>query len=178
MYLSSSNIYQPDNSINKTLQIPPLLNFDFNNSKLVLSPHNSFVIFYNDSIILNVDLKLKKIKWYQKLPEKEKFSNIQISPNNQISFIKHLNTHNEIIVLSNNNYMDYNELKIKDNIIAYKLFQIEDSNEINDIILVVNDFYQITIYKDNILQNSSTRNLIRDINNNNLIKYNTQILNI
>ena len=177
MYLSSSNIYQPDDSINKTLQIPPLLNFDFNNSKLILSPDNSFVIFYNDSIILNVDLKLKKIKWYQKLPDNEKISDVQISPNNQISFIKHLNTHNEIICLSNNNYMDYNELKIKDNIIAYKLFQIEDSNEINDIILVVNDFYQISIYKDNILQNSSSRNLIRDINNN-LIKYNTKILNI
>lgn len=177
MYLFSSNIFQSEKNINKTLQIPSLLNFDFNNSKIVLSPDNSFVIFYNESIILNVDLKLKKIKWYQKFPNNEKISNIQISPNNQISFVKHLNTHNEIIVLSNNNYMDYNELKIKDNILAYKIFQNEDSNEVNDIILVINDFYQMSIYKDNILQNSAPKNLIRDINNG-LIKYNSQILNI
>ena len=177
MYLSSSNIFQSEENINKTLQIPSLLNFDFNNSKIVLSPDNSFVIFYNESIILNVDLKLKKIKWYQKFPNNEKISDVQISPNNQISFVKHLNTHNEIIVLSNNNYMDYNELKIKDNILAYKIFQNEDSNEVNDIILVINDFYQMSIYKDNILQNSAPKNLIRDINNG-LIKYNSQILNI
>ena len=106
MYLSSSNIFQSEENINKTLQIPSLLHFDFNNSKIVLSPDNSFVIFYNESIILNVDLKLKKIKWYQKFPNNEKISDVQISPNNQISFVKHLNTHNEIIVLSNNNYMD------------------------------------------------------------------------
>ena len=177
MYLSSSNIYQADETINKLLQIPSVLNFDFNNSKLVLSPDNSFVVFYNDSIILNVDLKLKKIKWYQKLPNNEKISDVHINQNNQISFIKELDTYYEIIILSNNNYMDYNELKVRDKVLAYTIFQNEDSNEISDIILVVNDFYQISIYKDNILQKSVNRNILKDVPNG-LIQANNKILKI
>ena len=55
--------------------------------------------------------------------ENEKISDVKINSNNQISFVKKLYTHNEVIVLSNNNYMDYNELKIKENILAYKLLQ-------------------------------------------------------
>ena len=111
MYLSSSNLLEKEESINTILHIPFLINFDFNKSTPLLSPDNSFAIFYNDSIILNVDLKSKKIKWYQTFENNEKISNVQINSNNQISFIKQLDTHNEIIIQSNNNYMDYNELK-------------------------------------------------------------------
>jgi hypothetical protein len=126
MYLSYSNIFQNDENINTALHLPPMLNFDFTQSKCIISPDNSFAIFYNDSIILNVDLKSKKLNWYQKFENNEKISDIQIYPNNQISFIKKLNTHNEIIVLSNNNNMDYNELKLKENVLAFKLMQSDN----------------------------------------------------
>ena len=177
MYLSTSNILQKDDSINTTLNLPPLLNFDFNHSIPVLSPDNSFVIFYNDSIILNVDLKTKKVKWYQKFENNEKISKVQINSMNQISFIKKLYTHNEIVILSNNNFMDYNELKIKENILEYKLFQNSNSNDSSDMILVVNDYFQISLYKDNILQKSVSNNIINDIQND-LIHHNNKILHI
>ena len=177
MYLSASNIFQKEDNINNKLRIPPFLNFDFNKSNCIISPDNSFAIFYNDSIILNVDLKSKSVKWYKKFEENEKISDVQISPNNQISFVKHLNTHNEIIVLSNNNYMDYNELKIKENILAYKLLPNDNSNDINDRIIIVNDYFQISLYKYNILQKSISKNIINDVQNN-VIKYNNNILKI
>ena len=113
MYLSASNIFQKEDNINNKLRIPPFLNFDFNKSNCIISPDNSFAIFYNDSIILNVDLKSKSVKWYKKFEENEKISDVKINSNNQISFVKKLYTHNEVIVLSNNNYMNYNTLKIK-----------------------------------------------------------------
>ena len=177
MYLSSSNIFHKDESINASLQIPPLLNFDINRSISVLSPDNSFVIFYTDSAILNVDLKTKKVKWFQKFENYEKISDVQITPMNQITFIKKLNTHNEIVVLSNNNYMDYNELKLKDNISYYKFFQSANSNDPCDLILIVNDYFQISLYKDNILQNSVSRNLMADTQNQ-LFLHKNQILTI
>ena len=160
MYLSTSNILQQDESINTTLHLPLMLNFDFNQSKCIISPDNSFAIFYNDSIFLNVDLKSKNIKWYQKLDSNEKISDVQIYSNKQISFVKNLETHNEIVVLSNNNYVDYNELKLKENILTYKLMQSENSNDLNDIILIVNEFFQILLFKDNILEKSISRNII------------------
>ena len=55
MYLSS-NIFEKDDSINSILKLPFLLNFDFNKSTPLLSHDNSFALFYNDSILLNVDL--------------------------------------------------------------------------------------------------------------------------
>ena len=177
MYLSTSNILQQDESINTTLHLPLMLNFDFNQSKCIISPDNSFAIFYNDSIFLNVDLKSKNIKWYQKLDSNEKISDVQIYSNKQISFVKNLETHNEIVVLSNNNYIDYNELKLKENILAYKLMQSENSNDLNDMILIVNEFFQISLYKDNILEKSISRNIINDIQNN-LIKIKNKIINI
>ena len=177
MYLSSSNILQNNDNINTTLQIPSLLNFDFNNSNCLLSPDNSFAIFYNNSVILNVNLKTKQINWYQKFENNEKITDLQINSNNQISFIKILETHNEIVVLSNNNYTDYNELKIKDKILAYKLFQSENSNNYNDMIIVVNDFFQISLYQDNILQKSFSRNISADIKNG-LIQYKNIITKI
>ena len=177
MYLSSSNIFHKDESINASLQIPPLLNFDFNQSIPVLSPDNSFVIFYTDSILLNVDLKTKKVKWFQRFENNEKISDVQITPMNQITFVKKLNTHNEIVVLSNSNFMDYNELKLKDNILYYKFFQSANSNDSSDLILIVNDYFQISLYKDNILQRSVSRNLIDDTQNQ-LIHLKNQILSI
>ena len=175
MYLSSSNLLEKEESINTNLHIPFLLNFDFNKSTPLLSPDNSFAIFYNDSVILNVDLKTKKIKWYQTFENNEKISNVQINSNNQISFIKQLDTHNEIIILSNSNYMDYNELKLKENILSYKLFQTTYSND--EILLIVNDYFQISLYKDNILQKSISKNIISDVQNGQ-INYNNKILNI
>ena len=177
MYLSTSNILQKDESINTALHLPPMLNFDFNQSKCIISPDNSFAIFYNDFIILNIDLKTKNLKWYQKFENNEKISDVQIYPNNQISFVKTLNTHNEIVVLSNNNYIDYNELKLKEKILAYKLIPSENSNDFNDMILIVNDFFQISLYKDNILEKSISRNIIKDIQNGS-IQVNNKILNI
>ena len=177
MYLSSSNIFHKDESINASLQIPPLLNFDFNQSIPVLSPDNSFVIFYTDSILLNVDLKTKKVKWFQKFENNEKISDVQINPMNQITFVKKLNTHNEIVVLSNISFMDYNELKLKDNILYYKVFQSANSNDSSDLILIVNNYFQISLYKDNILQRSVSRNLMDDTQNQ-LIHHNNQILTI
>ena len=108
MYLSSSNILQSNSNVNTTLQIPSLLNFDFNNSNCLLSPDNSFAIFFSDSVVLNVDLKTKRINWYKKLDNNEKIADLQINSNNEISFIKKLETHNEIVVLSNNNCMNFN----------------------------------------------------------------------
>ena len=177
MYLSTSNILQKDESINTALHLPPMLNFDFNQSKCIISPDNSFAIFYNDFIILNIDLKTKNLKWYQKFENNEKISDVQIYPNNQISFVKTLNTHNEIVVLSNNNYIDYNELKLKEKILAYKSIPSENSNDFNDMILIVNDFFQISLYKDNILEKSISRNIIKDIQNGS-IQVNNKILNI
>ena len=177
MYLSASNIFQKEDNINNKLRIPPFLNFDFNKSNCIISPDNSFAIFYNDSIILNVDLKSKSVKWYKKFEENEKISDVKINSNNQISFVKKLYTHNEVIVLSNNNYMDYNELKIKENILAYKLLPNDNSNDINDIIIIVNDYFQISLYKYNILQKSISKNIINDVQNN-VIKYNNKILKI
>ena len=177
MYLSSSNIFHKDESINASLQIPPLLNFDFNRSIPVLSPDNSFVIFYTDSILLNVDLKTKKVKWFQKFENYEKISDVQITPMNQITFVKKLDTHNEIVVLSNSNCMEYNELKLKDNILYYKFFQSANSNDSSDLILIVNDYFQISLYKDNIFQRSGSRNLLDDTQNQ-LFIHKNQILTI
>ena len=177
MYLSSSNIFHKDESINASLQIPPLLNFNFNKSIPVLSPDNSFVIFYTDSILLNVDLKTKKVKWFQKFENNERISDVQITPMNQITFVKKLDTHNEIVVLSNSNCMDYNELKLKDNILYYKFFQSANSNDSSDLILIVNDYFQISLYKDNILQSSVSRNLLNDTQNQ-LFHHKNQILTI
>ena len=178
MYLSSSNILQRDDNIHTKLKLPPFLNFDFNKSNCIMSPDNSFAIFYNDSIIINIDLKSKRVKWYKKVENNEKIYNVIINSNNQISFIKKLNTHNEIIILSNNNFMEYNELKVNENIVGYKLISGDNSSDLNeDIIIIVNDWFQISLYKDNILQKSISRNIINDIQNG-LIKYNSQILNI
>ncbi len=173
MYLSS-NIYENDENINTILKIPFLINFDFNKSTPILSGDNSFVLFYNDSAIINVDLKTKKIKWYRTFDNNEKISNVQINSNNQISFVKNLYTHNEIIVLANNNCNDYTELKIKENILAYILFQSANSND--NIILIVNDYFQISLYKDNVLQKSISRNIVKDTQN--AIKINNKIIHI
>ena len=173
MYLSS-NIYENDENINTILKIPFLINFDYNKSTPILSGDNSFVLFYNDSAIINVDLKTKKIKWYRTFDNNEKISNVQINSNNQISFVKNLYTHNEIIVLANNNCNDYTELKIKENILAYILFQSANSND--NIILIVNDYFQISLYKDNVLQKSISRNIVKDTQN--AIKINNKIIHI
>ena len=177
MYLSSSNILQSNSNVNTTLQIPSLLNFDFNNSNCLLSPDNSFAIFFSDSVVLNVDLKTKRINWYKKLDNNEKIADLQINSNNEISFIKKLETHNEIVVLSNNNCMNFNELKIKENILAYKLFQSENSNDYNDMIIIVNDFFQISLYQDNLLKKNFSRNISEDIENE-LIQYKNKIVKI
>ena len=177
MYLSTSNIIQNEENINTILHIPSLLQFDFNQSKCIISPDNSFAIFFNNSIILNVDLKSKKVKWFQKFENDEEISDVQINSNNQISFIKKLDYHNEIISLSSTNCTEYNELKIKDNILAYKLFQIDNSNDVNDILLIINDLFQIFLYKDNILENSFSRNIINDMPKS-AIQINNKIINI
>ena len=123
-----------------------------------------------------MDLKTKKIKWYKSFQKNEKISNVQINIDNQISFVKKLSTHNEIITLSNNN-MNYSELKVKENILGFKPFQIPDNDDSSNMILIINDFFQISLYKDNILQKSVNRNLIKDIPNG-LVQVNNKIINI
>ena len=172
MYLSSTNIFQNNEDMNNTFQLPPFINFDFIKSHPLISPDNSFALFYDDSVLINIDLKTKKIKWYKKFPSTEKISNIQITLDNQIFFIKKLNTHNEIISLTSNN-MNYNELKIKENIIAFKPFENSDSNDI----FVINDYFGISLYKDNIMQKSISRNIINDVPNG-LIQLNNKIVTI
>jgi hypothetical protein len=44
-------------------------------------------------------------------------------------------------------------------------------------ILIVNDYFQISLYKDNILQKSISRNIIKDLQNG-LININNKIINI
>ena len=176
MYLSSSNIFQNNEDISTLLQLPSFLNFDFSKSIPLISSDKSFALFYDDSILINVDLKTKKIKWYKTFQKNEKILNVQIHPDNQISFIKKLSTHNEIITLSNNN-MNYNELKVKENILGFKLFESPDNDDPSDMVLIINDFFQISLYKDNILQKSVNRNIIKDLPNG-LIHINNKIINI
>ena len=176
MYLSSTNIFQSNEDINSLLQLPSFINFDFSKSIPLISSDNSFALFYDDSVLINVDLKTKKIKWYKKFLNNEKISNVQINPDNQITFIKKLNTHNEIITLSNNN-MDYNELKLKENILGYKLFENPDKDDPSDMVLVISDLFQITLYKDNILQKSVNRNIMKDVPDES-IQVNNKIIKI
>ena len=62
MYLSSKNIFQNNEDINTLLQLPSFINFDFSKSLPLISPDNSFAIFYDESVLINIDLKTKKIK--------------------------------------------------------------------------------------------------------------------
>lgn len=176
MYLSSSNIFQNNEDISTLLQLPSFINFDFSKSTPIISPDKSFALFYDESTLINVDLKAKIIKWYKNFQKSEKISNVQINPDNQISFIKKLSTHNEIITLSNDN-MNYNELKVKENILGFKLFEIPDNDDSSDMILIINDFFQISLYKDNLMQKSVNRNLIKDVPNG-LVQVNNKIINI
>ena len=176
MYLSSSNIFQNNEDISSLLQLPSFINFDFSKSNPIISPDKSFALFYDESTLINVDLKTKKIKWYKSFQKNEKISNVQINIDNQISFVKKLSTHNEIITLSNNN-MNYSELKVKENILGFKLFQIPENDDSSDMILIINDFFQISLYKDNIMQKSVNRNLMKDVPNG-LVQVNNKIINI
>ena len=165
MNLSSNSINLPslitnEDNILYSLQIPPLIFFDFNKAIPVLSPDNSFAIFYNQSLMLHVDLKTKLLKSYQSFLPNEQISNVQINSQNQITFIKKTESFNIIVSLSPKNFMDYDELKINDNILAYKLFQ---NQEYNDMLIVVNEKYQITLYKDNILLNNISKNVFNDL---------------
>ena len=65
MYLSSKNIFQNNEDISTLLQIPNFINFDFIKSKQIISNDKSFSLLYNDSVLIYVDLKTKKIKWYK-----------------------------------------------------------------------------------------------------------------
>ena len=65
-----------------------VINFDFSKSTPIISPDKSFALFYDELTLINVDLKTKKIKWYKNFQKSEKISNVQINPDNQISFIK------------------------------------------------------------------------------------------
>ena len=176
MYLSSTNIFQSNEDISSLLQLPAFINFDFSKSTPIISPDKTFALFYNEFCLINVDLKTKKIKWYKTFQKNEKISNVQISPDNQISFVKKLSTHNEIITLSNNN-MNYNELKVKENILGYKLFESPDEDDPSDMVLIINDFFQMSLYKDNILQKSVNRNILKDVPNG-LIQANNKILKV
>ena len=176
MYLSSTNIFKNNEDISSLLQLPAFINFDFSKSNPLISPDKTFALFYDEFCLINVNLKTKKIKWYKTFQKNEKISNVQISPDNQISFIKKLSTHNEIITLSNNN-MNYNELKVKENILGYKLFESPDEDDPSDMVLIINDFFQMSLYKDNILQKSVYRNLLKDLPNG-LIQANNKILKI
>ena len=176
MYLSSSNIFQSNEDISSLLQLPSFINFDFSRSKPLISPDNSLALFYDESVLINVDLKTKKIKWYKQFQKNEKISDVQINPENHISFIKKLSTHSEIISLFHNN-MNYNELKVKENILGYKLFESPDEDDPSDMVLIINDFFQINLYKDNILQKSVNRNILKDVPNG-LIQANNKILKV
>ena len=176
MYLSSTNIFKNNEDISSLLQLPAFINFDFSKSNPLISPDKTFALFYDEFCLINVNLKTKKIKWYKTFQKNEKISNVQISPDNQISFIKKLSTHNEIITLSNNN-MNYNELKVKENILGYKLFESPDEDDPSDMVLIINDFFQMSLYKDNILQKSVNKNLLKDLPNG-LIQANNKILKI
>ena len=169
-------MFQNNEDISSLLQLPSFINFDFSKSNPIISPDKSFALFYDESTLINVDLKTKKIKWYKSFQKNEKISNVQINIDNQISFVKKLSTHNEIITLSNNN-MNYSELKVKENILGFKPFQIPDNDDSSNMILIINDFFQISLYKDNILQKSVNRNLIKDIPNG-LVQVNNKIINI
>ena len=149
MYLSSKNIFQNNEDISTLLQIPNFINFDFIKSKQIISNDKSFALLYNDSVLIYVDIKTKKIKWYKQFLNNEKISDVQINEDNQITFVKKLNTHNEIITLSNND-MNYNELKLKENILGYKMIESPDKDESSDLILIINDLFQMSLYKDNI----------------------------
>ena len=174
MYLSSRNIFQNNEDISTLLQLPTFINFDFSKSTKLISNDKSFAILYDDSILIYVDLKTKKIKWYKKFLNNEKISNVQINKDNQITFIKKLSTHNEIITLSNNN-MNYNELKLKEHILNYKMFESPDKEDPSDLILIINDLFQMSLYKDNILEKS--RNIIKDVQDG-LIQVNNKIIKI
>ena len=175
MYLSSTNIFQNNEDINTLLQLPSFINFDFSKSIPLISSDNSFAIFYDESVLISIDLKTKKIKWYKQFLNNEKISNVQINPDNQITFIKKLNSHNEIITLSYNN-MNYNELKLKENILGYKLFESPDDDS-SDMILIINDLFQMSLYKDNIIQKNVNRNIINDVGDG-LIRVNNKIIKI
>ena len=175
MYLSSTNIFQNNEDINTLLQLPSFINFDFSKSTPLISSDNSFAIFYDESVLINIDLKTKKIKWYKQFLNNEKISNVQINPDNQITLVKKLNSHNEIITLSNNN-MNYNELKLKENILGYKLFESPDDDS-SDMIFIINDLFQISLYKDNIIQKNVNRNVINDVGDG-LIRVNNKIIKI
>ena len=176
MYLSSRNIFQNNEDISTLLQLPTFINFDFPKSTKLISNDKSFAILYDDSILIYVDLKTKKIKWYKKFLNNEKISNVQINKDNQITFIKKLSTHNEIITLSNNN-MNYNELKLKEHILNYKMFESPDKEDPSDLILIINDLFQMSLYKDNILEKSVNRNIIKDVQDG-LIQVNNKIIKI
>ena len=175
MYLSSKNIFQNNEDINTLLQLPSFINFDFSKSLPLISSDNSFGIFYDESVLINIDLKTKKIKWYKQFLNNEKISNVQINPDNQITFIKKLNSHNEIITLSNNN-MNYNELKLKENILGYKLFESSDEDS-SDMAIIINDLFKMSLYKDNIIQKNVNRNIINDVGDG-LIQVNNKIIKI
>ena len=176
MYLSSTNIFQSNEDISSLLQLPSFINFDFSRSKPLISPDNSLALFYDESVLINVDLKTKKIKWYKQFQKNEKISDVQINPENHISFIKKLSTHSEIISLFHNN-MNYNELKVKENIFGYKIFENEDKDDPCDITLIINDLFTMSLYKDNILEKSVNRNIIKDMPNG-LIQINNKIIKI
>ena len=61
LLLSSSNIFQNNEDISTLLQLPSFINFDFSKSIPIISPDKSFALFYDESTIINVDLKSKKI---------------------------------------------------------------------------------------------------------------------
>ena len=176
MYLSSKNIFQNNEDISTLLQIPNFINFDFIKSKQIISNDKSFSLLYNDSVLIYVDLKTKKIKWYKQFLNNEKISDVQIYEDNQITFVKKLNTHNEIITLSNND-MNYNELKLKENILGYKMIESPDKDESSDLILIINDLFQMSLYKDNIQEKFVNRNIINDAQNG-LIQVNNKIIKI
>ena len=175
MYLSS-NLFQNHEDISSLLQLPSFINFDFSKSTPIISPDNSYALYYDDSVLINVDLKSKKIKWYKQFQKNEKISNVQINPDNQISFIKKLSTHNEIITLFNKN-VNHNELKVKENILGYKLFESYDKDDPSDMTLIINDFFQMSLYKDNIIQKSVNRNILKDVPRG-LIQANNKIIKI
>ena len=132
-------------------------------------------IFQNNEDISTL-LQIPNFINFDFIKSKQIISNVQINPDNQITFIKKLNTHNEIITLSNNN-MDYNELKLKENILGYKLFENPDKDDPSDMVLVISDLFQITLYKDNILQKSVNRNIMKDVPDES-IQVNNKIIKI
>ena len=169
-----SNELNTEDNLNSSLHIPYFLNFDFYKSNFVKSADNSFILYYTDSILLNIDLQSKKLNWYKQFDKSVRIADVQINSDNQISFIKQQQSHNEIATLSNKNYTEFSELKLKDFIIKHKLIQMDDSS---DILLVINDSFQLTLYKDNLLIKNISKNIVQDVNNE-LIQKENKIINI